>query len=113
MLHELYEIVRERVHDLYPSVGKPQGKSLCRQADRFAAATLMQPEVFSMFAEKSRLDVVALQRMYGRAYSSLALRLVEVMQSQPLLVVLYERKEEGEPHLWEALRRPECSRPRW
>ena len=102
VLHELYEIVRERVHDLYPSVGKPQGRSLCRQADRFAAAALMQPEVFSMFAEKSGLDVVALQRMYGRAYSSLALRLVEVMQSQPLLIVLYEREEEGEPHLWEA-----------
>ena len=51
VLHELYEIVRERLHDLYPSVGKPQGRSLCRQADRFAAAALMQPEVFSVRRE--------------------------------------------------------------
>ena len=100
LLHETYEIVRERLSDLYPRIGVPQGKSKCRQADSFAAAALMQPEVFSLFAETSGLDVAALQRMYGRAYSSLTIRLAEVMRHQPLLAVLYERKEEGEFHDW-------------
>ena len=66
---------------------------MCREADRFAAVVLMQAEVFSVFAEKSGLDVVALQRMYGRAYSTVELRLAELMQHQPLLTVLYDRKE--------------------
>ncbi len=101
VLHEFYEITCERVGDLYPKVRKPDGEDLCHEADRFAAATLMQPEVFHPFVERSGLDVVTLQRMYTkRAYSSVALRLVEVMQHQPLLCVMYERREEGEPHLW-------------
>ena len=48
-LHETYEIVRERLHDLYPHVGKPYGTTKCRQADRFAASALMQPRWFSPF----------------------------------------------------------------
>ena len=110
VLHELYEIIRERLTDLHPPVRKPQGEEMCREAERFAAAVLMQPEVFSVFAERSGLDVVALQRAYGRAYSTVALRLVEVLQSQPLLVVLYERKEEGEPRLWAPTCSPEIFR---
>ena len=97
MLHETYEIVRERLADLYPRMGSPQGKAKCRQADRFAASALMQPHWFSMFVEASGFDVVALQGTYGRAYSSLTLRLAEVMGHQPLLAVLYERKEGTDP----------------
>ena len=100
LLHETYEIVRERLRDLHPEAGFSQGASLCRQADRFAAAALMQPALFGPFAEAVGLDVVALQRRYGRAYSSLTIRLAEVMQHQPLLAVLYERKEEGDPRRW-------------
>ena len=100
VLHETYEILRERLHDRYPGVPYPRGKRLCRDADRFAAAVLMQPEVFAPFAESSGFDVVALQRVYGRAYASVTLRLAEVMRHQPLLAVLYERKERGEPSSW-------------
>ena len=82
-LHEAYEIVRERLRDLYPQVGAPQGRSKCRQADGFAAASLMQPYWFSLFAEASGFDVVALQGTYGRAYSSLTIRLAEVMRTSP------------------------------
>ncbi len=60
----------------------------------------MQPYWFSLFAEASGFDVLALQRSYGRAYSSLTIRLAEVMRNQPLLAVLYERKEEGVPREW-------------
>ena len=99
-LHEAYEIVRERLHDLYPHVGAPHGRTKCRQADRFAASALMQPYWFSLFTEASGFDVVALQRTYGRAYSSLTIRLAEVMRHQPLLAVLYERGDAGDPRKW-------------
>ena len=97
LFHETYEIVRKRLRDLHPRVGVPQGSAMCRQADRFAAAALMQPYWFSMFAQVSGFDVVALHRSYGRAYSSLTIRLAEVMRRQPLLAVLYERKGDVEP----------------
>lgn len=98
-LHEAYEVVRERLHDLHPRIGHPVGAPLCRQADRFAAATLMQPRWFSIFAEATGFDVVALQAMYGRSYASLTIRLAEVMRHQPLLAVLYERGPQSEPPL--------------
>ena len=100
VFHEAYEIVRERLNDLYPWVGRPESKAMCRQADRFAAAALIQPGLFSLFAETTGLDVIALQRAYGRAYSSLTIRLAEVMHHQPLLTVLYERKGADEPRRW-------------
>ncbi len=110
VFHETYEILRKRLRDLYPEMRAPEGKSMCRQADRFAAATLMQPHVFSLFAETCGFDVVTLQRTYRRAYSSLTLRLVEVMGHQPLLAVLYERKEVGDPHDWAESPAPEVFR---
>ena len=99
-LHEAYEVVRERLHDLHPRIGLPTETALCRQADRFAAATLMQPHWFAIFAEASGLDVVALQESYGRSYASLTIRLAEVMRHQPLLAVLYERGQQSERPLW-------------
>ena len=98
VLHETYEIVKERLGDLYTDIGVPQGKSMCRQADRFAAAVLMQPYWFSLFAVSSGLDVIALQKAFGRAYSSVILRLAEVMRDQPLIAILYERGEAREPY---------------
>ena len=98
VLHETYEIIKERLGDLYTDIGVPQGKSMCRQADRFAAAVLMQPYWFSLFATSSGLDIIALQKAYGRAYSSVILRLAEVMRDQPLIAVLYERGEAREPY---------------
>lgn len=107
MLHEAYEIIRERLADLYPRVGIPKGKAICRQADKFAASALMQPRWFALFAEVSGFDVVALHQVYGRAYSSLTIRLAEVMNNQSLLAVLYERKEPGGPDRWKPVPSPE------
>ena len=113
-LHEAYEIIRERLCDLHPHFGAPQGRSKCRQADRFAASTLMQPYWFSLFAEASGFDVVALQRTYGRAYSSLTIRLAEVMRHQPLLAVLYERRRGRKPARVDGPHSHRRSlRPRW
>ena len=98
VLHETYEIICETLWDL--RAGSLPVRDVCREADRFAAAVLMQPAVFAAYAEATGLDVVALQRRYGRAYASVTLRLGEVMRDQPLLAVLYERKERGGPSVW-------------
>ncbi len=100
VLHETYEILQEKFSEMCPSWTLPVKQTLCRRADRFAAAVLMQPEVFALFAQAAGLDVVALQRIYRRAYASIALRLVEVMHQQLMLVVIYDRCEEGEPSTW-------------
>ena len=92
ILHETYEILQEKLQGLCQSYRAPKGKQLCRQADCFAAVVLLQPEMFSFLAETTGFDVVALQRLYRRSYASVALRLVEVMRDQPLLVALYDRR---------------------
>ena len=107
VFHETYEIIRERLSDLHPQVSFPDRGALCRQADRFAAASLMQPGPFALFAETTGLDAVALHHTYGRAYSSLAIRLAEVMLHQPLLAVLYERNGARDPQLWPERPSPE------
>ena len=98
LMHETYEII-------YESLGNAYGDSatvarVCREAHRFAAAVLMQPETFEAFAVATGLDVIALRKQFGCSYASVALRLGEVMGHRPLLAVLYERREEGDPRTW-------------
>ena len=100
VLHEGYEIFYEtlwrRRH------GQASGRRVCAEADRFAAAVLMPPETFAAYALASGLDVVALHKVFRCAYSTAAIRLAEVLGRQPLLAVLYERKEPGDPADWPA-----------
>ena len=107
VLHETYEILQEKFRELCPAYLPPGKPILCRRADRFAAAVLMQPEMFALCAETTGMDVVALQRFYRRSYASVALRLVEVMHPQALLVAIYERQEDGDPVDWQEPVRPE------
>ena len=98
VLHEGYEIFHEtlwhRCHN------EALGQKVCSEADRFAAAALMPPETFAAYAQASGLDVVALHRVFRCSYSAVAIRLGEVLGGQPLAVVLYERKEPGDPADW-------------
>ena len=98
VLHEGYEIVYEtlwqRCH------GEASTQRVCPQADRFAAAVLMPAETFAAYTLASGLDVVALKKVFRCSYSAVAIRLGEVMDRQPLLAVLYERKEQGDPACW-------------
>ena len=98
VLHETYEIICETLSDQYR--GAPLARSVCRQADRFAAAVLMQPEAFSLLAESSGLDLLALQRAYRCSYASVTLRLAETVREFPLMAILYERNEDGDPEGW-------------
>ena len=98
VLHEAYEIIHETLCALHSD--DPPERSVCREADRFAAAVLMPPETFSAYALASGLDVVALQGMFQCSYASVAIRLAEVMRQQRLAVLLYERKDKGDPSGW-------------
>ncbi len=110
VLHEMYEIILEGMAEIHsPEMPAPSGPNpaICRQADRFAAAALMQPDIFLPYAQASGLDVTTLHEQFGCAYSSAALRLAELVRDPPLLVVLYERKERGDPAHWPAHLRPD------
>ena len=99
VLHETHEIIYEILAEIVGQAPYPKRRA-CREADRFAAAVLMQPGPFSAYALATGLDVVALRGHYDLSYAALALRLGEVMPSQPMLAVLYERRERGDPGLW-------------
>ncbi len=98
VLHEAYEIIHETMCDLHS--GGPPCRKVCREADRFAAAVLMQPDVFLSYARASGLDVATIHDQFGCAYSSVALRVAELVRDVPLMVVLYEREERGDPEGW-------------
>ena len=103
VLHEMYEIILERMDEIHsPGMPVPSGPNpvICQQAERFAAAGLLQPDIFLPYAQASGLDVAALHDVFGCAYSSAALRLAEVVRDLPLLVVLYEHTERGDPAAW-------------
>ncbi len=103
VLHEMYEITLERMAEIHsPGMPVPNGPNpvICQQAERFAAAALLQPGIFLPYAQASGLDVAALHDVFGCAYSSAALRVAEVVRDPPLLVVLYEREERGDPEGW-------------
>ena len=51
VLHETYEIICETLCEQV--AGSPLMRRVCREADRFAAAVLMQPGTFSLMAETS------------------------------------------------------------
>ncbi len=98
VLHETYEIINETLCEM--ESGSPPERAVCRQAERFAAAVLMQPRAFEPLAVESGLDVLALQRAFRCAYSSVAIRLAEVLSAPPLMAVVYEREEKGDPAAW-------------
>jgi hypothetical protein len=94
----MYEIILE--HLGIRKSGGPLDPVVCLQAERFAAAALMQPELFSAYAHASGLDVVALHDQFGCSYASASLRMAEVVRVPPLMVVLYEHTERGDPAGW-------------
>ncbi len=98
VLHETYEIIQEL---LFPR--RPNGdmaRLICRDADKFAAAVLMQGRCFADFAEVTGLDIVEMQRLYQCSYASVTRRLAEVLEGRPLVAMLYERRDRSDPHEW-------------
>lgn len=95
VLHEVYEIIHETLCDM--RFDSPPARNVCRDADRFAAAVLMQPAIFGPSAARSGLDVLALQKEFRCSFAAVTLRLAEVVSHPPLMAVLYEREDKGNP----------------
>ena len=98
LMHETYEIIYETLYGSYEDPAT--ARRVCREANRFAAAVLMPAAKFEEFAVATGLDILSLQRRFQCSYASVALRLGEVMSRRPLLAVLYERRENGDPWTW-------------
>ena len=70
----------------------------------------MQPRAFEPLALEWGLDVLALQRAFRCSYASVTIRLAEVLRHPPLMAILYEREDDGDPAGWTS--RPTSGR-RW
>ena len=60
----------------------------------------MQPRAFEPLALEWGLDVLKLQRAFQCSYAAVTIRLAEVLRQPPLMAVLYEREDEGDPEGW-------------
>ena len=91
VIHETYEIIYETLCDM--DSGSPPDRKVCTQAERFAAAVLMQPRAFEPLALEWGLDVLRLQRAFRCSYAAVSIRLAEVLSDLPLMVVLYAQED--------------------
>ena len=104
VLHETAEIVHEQVWDRHRDCKPP--REVCPEADRFAAAVMMPPDIFSAYAQASGFDVLNMCNQFNCSYASVSLRLAEVACRMPMMVVLYERVQGGDPAQWPDLSGP-------
>ena len=98
VVHETYEIVHETLCDM--ESGSAPERAVCTQAERFAAAVLMQPRAFAPLALEWGLDVLKLQRAFQCSYAAVTIRLAEVLREPPLMAVLYAREDKSDPAGW-------------
>ena len=101
ILHELYEVMQEQLERQSSDFRAPRGRSLCRAADRFAAAVLLQADVFRAFLLATGFDLLAVSRSFRRSYSSVIYRTKEVLGNElDFVIALYERTTPGDPQEW-------------
>ena len=93
-----YSVVHETLCDM--DSGSPPERAVCTQAERFAAAVLMQPRAFEPLALEWGLDVLKLQRAFRCSYAAVTIRLAEVLRDPPLMAVLYAREDKSDPAGW-------------
>ena len=98
VVHETYEIIYETLCDM--ESGSAPDRIVCTQAERFAAAVLMQPRAFEPLALEWGLDVLKLQRAFLCSYASVTIRLAEVLRQPPFMAVLYAREDKSDSAGW-------------
>jgi hypothetical protein len=112
VIHECYEAIQETFEDIvrgYKAYRDPAEPTCMRPfANRFAAAVLMQPEVFLPVLLESGLDIFSLRlRFHMRSYASVAIRVRELLKPPAVddvvdfLIAIYDRNSEGEPREWD------------
>ena len=95
VIHEAYEIIHETLCEM--ESGSSPDRKVCAQAERFAAAVLMQPRAFGPLALEWGLDVLRLQQAFRCSYAAVSIRLAEVLRDPPLMVILYAREDGSDP----------------
>lgn len=116
LLHEFYEIVLDRLESLRPRYEAPSGAEACWRANKFAAAVLMQKDIFLRALYESNFDIVWLHRHFYRSYSAIAIRAVELLNEvrdsrrRELVCAIYHGT--GGPRQWEVAQQFEDSTQR-
>ncbi|MYB49331.1 MAG: ImmA/IrrE family metallo-endopeptidase [Dehalococcoidia bacterium] len=95
VVHETYEIIHETLCDMHS--GSQPDRDVCTQAERFAAAVLMQPRAFEPLALEWGLDVLRLHKAFRCSYAAVTIRLAEVLRQPPLMAILYARPDGRNP----------------
>jgi len=104
LLHEFYEIILEKLTSRRHLPYRPSGATACWKANRFAAAVLMQKDIFLRALYESNFDIVWMHRHFYRSYSAIAIRALDLLDdmSDPvkkeLACVIYQRG--GDPSHW-------------
>jgi len=106
LLHEFYEIVLDSLDSLRHRSGTRSGAEACWKANKFAAAVLMQKDIFLRALYESNFDIVWLHRHFYRSYLAVAIRALELLDGlryparRELACVIYQRT--GDPRRWDA-----------
>lgn len=104
-LHEFYEILLERLEVLFPLYHRPPHPEICWLANAFAAAVLMQADLFLPALYETNFDIIKLHQRFYRSYSAIAIRAVELLNRQEpekrreFMCAIYRRK--GKIESWE------------
>lgn len=107
VVHECYEAIQETFEEMVPGYRARRNQSnvcMSPEADRFAAAVLMQPEVFTAAIMQTGLDICSLRRRFrNRSYASVAIRTREIFRPPfiaediDFMIAIYDRDGNGHP----------------
>ena len=104
LLHEFYEIVLDSLDSLRHRSSTRSGAEACWKANKFAAAVLMQKDIFLRALYESNFDIVWLHRHFYRSYLAIAIRALDLLDDmscpvkKELACVIYQRG--GDPSHW-------------
>lgn len=104
LLHEFYEVILDRLTGILPCHEPLSPSEACWRANRFAAAVLMQKDIFLQALHESNFDIVWLHRHFYRSYSAVAIRAVRLLSEvtgprrKEFGCAIYQRS--GDPRQW-------------
>jgi len=105
LLHEFYEIILDKMGSgLRCQAGSSRAEA-CWGGNRFAAAVLMQKDIFLQALHESHFDIIWLHRHFYRSYSAIAIRAQELLDrigtpaKKELACIIYQR--DGDPRQWD------------
>ncbi|MDD3974710.1 MAG: ImmA/IrrE family metallo-endopeptidase [Methanothrix soehngenii] len=101
IFHELFEVIYKSLKMINPEIVLPGKQSICRSADRFAAAALIPPDYFIREAVDTGFDLVKLGCALELSHQCLLIAIGEHFNNIPLVGALYELNANGNGHHWQ------------